>query len=552
MTELIPGGDADDFTPSCPPEYAHLSGPELIAAIESERQRRAAAAAGEILAAGFRARTPSSPSRAGTGFESGGVLDVGAPSGSLAGLAESASRDGRLADLDDDELIGLLRVWQRLESWCASGLLKAIAELARRRPADRTPAAPSGEFPAQLSEFLGDEIAAALTLTGRAADTRLSLSLDLEIRLPGTAQALHEGVITNAKAQLIAEATRILSDDDASAVEAWILSRAGQQTTGQLRAAVARAVLAIDPTAAERRREEAQKDPRVRRWQEDAGTAALAGYGLPPADVLVADQRITTRARALRDAGLSGSLEELRARAYLDALLGQDSIPLAEPDQPPAPGPSHGPGPAGPPVTPGSGGGGLAARVNLTVPLLTQLGRTAEPGAVGGFGPVDPALSRELVTRAAAHPASRFCLTLIGADGHAIGHGCLPGRLAELTRPGSPGLTVTIRPIANGTCEHGHQESRYEPSRRLQHLIWARGTTCSAPGCRQPAARCDLDHTVPYDQGGRTCECNLAPLCRHHHRCKQAEGWRLEQPRPGVMAWTTPAGRRYVTVARAG
>src|SRR6201996_2029223 len=68
MAELIPEGDADDITPSCPPEYAHLSGPELIAAIESERQRRAAAAAGEILAAGFRALTPSSPSRAGTGF----------------------------------------------------------------------------------------------------------------------------------------------------------------------------------------------------------------------------------------------------------------------------------------------------------------------------------------------------------------------------------------------------------------------------------------------------------------------------------------------------
>src|ERR1700761_2469919 len=262
MAELIPEGDADDITPSCPPEYAHLSGPELIAAIEGERRRRAAAAAGEILAAGFRDRTPSSPSRAGTGFESGGSRDVGAPSGSLVGLTESASRDGRLAGLDDDELIGVLRAWQRLGSWCASGLLKAIAELARRRPADRTPAAPSGEFPAQLSEFLGDEIAAALTLTARAADTQLSLSLDLEIRLPGTAQALPEGVITNAKAQLIAEATRILSDDDASAVEARILSRAGQQTTGQLRAAVARAVLAIDPAA----------------------------------DVLAADQRITARA----------------------------------------------------------------------------------------------------------------------------------------------------------------------------------------------------------------------------------------------------------------
>ena len=39
----------------------------------------------------------------------------------------------------------------------------------------------------------------------------------------------------------------------------------------------------------------------------------------------------------------------------------------------------------------------------------------------------------------------------------------------------------------------------------------------------------------------------LAPLCRHHHRCKQAEGWQLDQPEPGVLRWRTPAGRRYVT-----
>lgn len=94
-------------------------------------------------------------------------------------------------------------------------------------------------------------------------------------------------------------------------------------------------MLAIDPDAATRRREEAQKDPRVRRWQEDAGTAALAGFGLPAADVLEADQRITARAQAQRNAGWPGSLDELRARAHLDALL--DRRP---PLPPPAPRPA--------------------------------------------------------------------------------------------------------------------------------------------------------------------------------------------------------------------
>jgi hypothetical protein len=164
---------------------------------------------------------------------------------------------------------------------------------------------------------------------------------------------------------------------------------------------------------------------------------------------------------------------------------------------------------------------------------------------VAGFGPVDPVLARELTALAAGHPVSRFCVTVTGADGQAIGHGCIPGRPPDLRSPGPGGFTVPISPLARGSCDHRHQEPGYHPSRLLQHLVLARTPTCTAPGCGQPAARCDLDHTVPYGQGSPTCECNLSPLCRHHHRCKQAKGWRLDQPSPGVLYWTTPAGRRY-------
>jgi hypothetical protein len=104
-----------------------------------------------------------------------------------------------------------------------------------------------------------------------------------------------------------------------------------------------------------------------------------------------------------------------------------------------------------------------------------------------------------------------------------------------------------LTPVIRGPCQHAAAEHRYRPSRKLQHLVRARNTTCTAPGCGRRAARCDLDHTDPHHQGGRTCECNLAPLCRHHHRCKQAEGWWLEQPEPGVLVWHTPAGRTYTT-----
>jgi hypothetical protein len=57
-----------------------------------------------------------------------------------------------------------------------------------------------GEFPAHVSEFLSDAVAAALTLTSRAADAMCTLGVDLEVRLPVTARALHAGIIDQAKA----------------------------------------------------------------------------------------------------------------------------------------------------------------------------------------------------------------------------------------------------------------------------------------------------------------------------------------------------------------
>jgi hypothetical protein len=51
----------------------------------------------------------------------------------------------------------------------------------------------------------------------------------------------------------------------------------------------------------------------------------------------------------------------------------------------------------------------------------------------------------------------------------------------------------------------------------------------------------------PLARPGMRSYQKLVPLCRHHHKCKQAEGWRLAQPEPGVLVWHTPAGRSYVT-----
>src|SRR5579862_4988227 len=245
----------------------------------------------------------------------------------------------------------------------------------------------------------------------------------------------------------------------------------------------------------------------------------------------------------------------------------------------PGPGGTGGPGPRGGPAGPARRAGqdqgpAVAALINITVPLDTLLGQSATPGEAAGYGVLDAADARALVAAAARHPDTRWCVTALHPDGTAAAHGCARGRHPPPPGPGPTGptgpagdppgpdppprttpqdylagLRVRMVPVARGHCDHTRAESGYRPSRALAHLVKVRNTRCTAPGCGQPAARCDLDHTLAWDQGGLTCECGLAPLCRHHHRCKQSQRWKLEQPSPGVLQWRTPAGRTYVTTS---
>jgi hypothetical protein len=175
------------------------------------------------------------------------------------------------------------------------------------------------------------------------------------------------------------------------------------------------------------------------------------------------------------------------------------------PDVPRGSGPTPGPGPAA-----GSAGPSVAALVTITIPWATSQGRSELPGEADGFGVLDGDEARDLAAAAARHARTRWCVTALHPDGTAAAHACLPGRHPP---PGLARLTAPLLPVVRGPCDHAHAEVGYHPSRKLAHLIRARNGRCTAPGCGRPAARCDLDHTHPWDQGGPTCDCNLAPLC---------------------------------------
>jgi hypothetical protein len=421
-------------------------------------------------------------------FASGMALDT-APGCAVLALCigDAVGDDDVFSGVTDDELIGMICAWDRAGAHMAARKHAASAELIRRRPGPGCGLEGPARMPAVWDEFTPDELAPALAESVWAATAVLDLAWDLEVKLPGTRAAFRSGIVSERKARIIATATQLLDPAEARAAEALVLGRAGTLPPGGLRAAIARAVIQVAPDKARKRREEAAKDARVERWAEDSGNAALVGRELPPAEVLAADQRVTWWAKQLKKAGLGGSMDELRARAYLDLLLGMDSRPAEPADGdacaadgpgPDGPGPdgdspdgdstdgdstdggatdggatdggaggdgpggggtggdgpgggSAGGGGSGPPAGPVPAGPlagmippGFAGRVNLTIPLETALGLADRPGEAAGIGPLDPWLARDLAAAAARNPQATWCVTVTDEDGHAIGHGC--------------------------------------------------------------------------------------------------------------------------------
>ncbi|MFC5064300.1 HNH endonuclease signature motif containing protein, partial [Actinomycetospora atypica] len=88
------------------------------------------------------------------------------------------------------------------------------------------------------------------------------------------------------------------------------------------------------------------------------------------------------------------------------------------------------------------------------------------------------------------------------------------------------------------------------PRTALARWIDARDHQCVAPGCSKLARRCDHDHTLDWQYGGRTQADELANLCRHHHRGKHTGRWHYTQPDPGRFQVTDPTGTVHHTASR--
>ncbi|MDN8550177.1 hypothetical protein PUW81_013795, partial [Microbacterium sp. NM3R9] len=149
--------------------------------------------------------------------------------------------------------------------------------------------------------------------------------------------------------------------------------------------------------------------------------------------------------------------------------------------------------------------GAIRAKVQVVVSALTLTGEDDGPADLVGRSPIDAATARELA-----------------------GDNTAWDRL--LTHP----VTGTVL-----ECD------AYQPTAAMRRLLRARDRHCRFPGCRQPAIRCEIDHTHAASHGGATHVCNLAHLCKRHHDVKHHTRWRVKQLAGGLLVWTSPTGRVY-------
>lgn len=129
-------------------------------------------------------------------------------------------------------------------------------------------------------------------------------------------------------------------------------------------------------------------------------------------------------------------------------------------------------------------------RLNITVPVMTLLGASQEPGMLEGTIPVPAAMARELA-----------------------------------------GASDTWYRILTDPCSGAFlplPATQYPPTRAMLEHLRLRNTTCAVPGCtRGTSWASEADHIEEYDhgdpeRGGLTEIENLHLLCWQHHRAKTA------------------------------
>ena len=311
-------------------------------------------------------------------------------------------------------------------------------------------------------------------------------AVDLVLRLPRLWAGVEAGTVRVPHARHVADATRDLTEDEAAWVDAEVVEAAdGRLAWARFEALVEGKVAAAAPEAARRREEAAARERCARMARVNKHGMATFVITTDALTVAGIDATVTAVAERLQERMPDASVNDRRAAA---AAL------LLNPD-------AH--------TTPGQRGEGVDVTVGPREPrvrLYLHLYADSPVARLEGHGPITVGTIVEALAGTAARVSVTPVLDLAGqapVDAYEI-----PARLREAVRLIHPG---DVFPFAAST-------------RRAM----------------------DLDHAVPYSEGGPTAVGNLGPLTRTHHRIKTHAGWEARHPFPGIVIWRDPYGAFYL------
>jgi hypothetical protein len=333
------------------------------------------------------------------------------------------------------------------------------------------------------------EVATRLRLPEPSASRLVDDSRVLVNELSRTLDALSVARISYRHAAVIIEQARTLPATVRAAFEQAVLPDAERLPVTQFRRRAIRTRERMHPESIEDRTRAASADRRFA-IETDVDGMAWLHHLLPAAQAVAIFNRVTDIAKSHQCEGDERSLSQLRSDVAADLMI--DGIPNADE-----------------PADRRSCGFGIRPTVIVTVPVLTLLGHSEDPGLLDGYGPIDADTARRLAGKAKSW-------------------------MRLLTHP-ETGVGLSFG------------KGRYKVPKGLRTWLEIRDETCRFPGCGRAASRSEIDHTESWAKGGKTDAGNLACLCEPHHRMKHTTSWQVIQRGNGVLDWRSPTGHVHTT-----
>jgi len=393
-------------------------------------------------------------------------------------------------DLPAPARIDYLTALERQMSWLQAMMQRAIVAVAGEEGGK------SDDIFTGVDDAEREDVATALRMSTGTAQIRIDVARTLVNHLPNVCSALAMGEISPAHATVIArESASAIRDGMGPAhiysIEQSALAYAEFHTPTQVANKVRTTIAKLAPEPFEEIAERARDTRRVSCFREVDGLSTIVAI-LPAEDAQIVMKAIENFIHAQVASETISTEHRSMDMKRADALT---SIATWSLQQSTVDVKLH-----RRPVT-----------VNVTIDLPTLLGLAENPGQLAGYGAIPASVARAL---ASDGKWQRF-----------------------ITDP------------QTGTLLDYGRES-YEPPQALVDFLIARDRTCRFPGCRQSAARADLDHAQSWESGGETSAANLGALCRRHHRLKTHGGWKLDSHSDGSCTWTSPLGKIYEVPAR--